>query len=1350
MSERAPSLDVFRKSGPRSVASSPFPQRQERGDTLFILDPTAGLEYTDGQTILKMNGQDSTGRYEVIRRNPQQQIVESLMFSSQEELISYMSQEGCTTKVGPKKESAKSPAKKAVSIDEKRTGIDVVYANLRVKIQEVRKILEDVDNGKEKELQEENLRTMEEEGRDILSPDTSLTDEERTVAMEVLQNEVNLLLETYEHVAADPRFDAVADPSQKGEKGKSPVAQPSDQIESQIKSADTKRPGGPKGPEGGETLTKVLSSLRAEALLDIERIVDPQTYADVRGHMTVPDESGKRYFFHFDTLLEKLGRGRNGRLSEEEVAQIETVETELGILAFKKFREVLEAQLFREQKKIEQVADLGTLDALEREWKDPDNPPNITKIWLPVWDVIPDKNQDRIKREYEKVSKRLAMDLTEKRKVLLALPTGEESTVMSGRRRKRAPQVTRPNDGQSAGEATPVKAEKEPVVLGRYRDQSGDLRDVSEKDGLYHWVVVSGEAAGETGFFKREDAEALIGGDDGWKKIPDDTEVIPPLPTTAPESGDFESVYNWKEREVGVPLVTPSVGEKNEDLWTLERLLAEVPDQSEFTLTSPGGKKFKYRRDENSIVKSGGIVVTEKVLANLVKKYALSVEGIAIPPNPIADIEKPEARSMEMKEGVPLPQGVGKYSFYYGSQGFVGVESSQEGYLVTDIAADDVGKPLLWSSESKLHALTKEQVLTDAKKEKWQKIESTDALSVLTDAVEVKTPVPEVAGPVSESAFKNKKDSEEWVLVEKEPEKIEDPKEKAMQFLREDADQKRREYVDIDYRQNSAWMKTKRFFGKSIGLAPGDADTEATLQSYTLSLSRLKDAELALLKEENLPPAELHERMGQMLRYYQRDEKLNLMKARDEVKIASTEKNWGHKVFAQIEQAGRAYNKMSRWKKYALAGLCLGTGAFGGLAVGGGLVAIRKLIMTAGAGVAFDTALQSRQVKKEKEGGDKQKERDLRVLEKTLQEEGIESLYDQMNSFLEKDILRLNKEFQAQKGKNIKRRVLAWAGATGMVFGLGSVASYIQESFPGSSVATSPETPTPPRPPIAITPDTSPLFQGAPPLITPPLLTPGSTVITFPDAPTTPGPEGASATEGHPGLVEAEETGYKTGSLDPKNQAGLDTFLKELEKDETQVVKDAIAKDELEGRWVVAAAPVPAEVPRVTIPVVEKTIAHQGQVMSQTPGVLSSTIEAYDRSQSVSLYLAENPKMKPIFLDRLGVVRMNIFQTPGTALLPRFDYVLHRESMGGTTVTQILKDFQGIEKSALHSYDGAKNPFHNTQMERLVRLVHTATHPEIFGERAVVRAGETVDEYTRRLTMLVLQNRKEIPGFMRT
>ncbi|MBP9727815.1 MAG: hypothetical protein KBD27_00395 [Candidatus Moranbacteria bacterium] len=252
------------------------------------------------------------------------------------------------------------------------------------------------------------------------------------------------------------------------------------------------------------------------------------------------------------------------------------------------------------------------------------------------------------------------------------------------------------------------------------------------------------------------------------------------------------------------------------------------------------------------------------------------------------------------------------------------------------------------------------------------------------------------------------------------------------------------DYVTTDYHQSKAWKKMTGFFDKLRGKERNDPDTESAKQRYELALTNLQEARLEELKGLGLSGEELHKKMAGMLMYFKYDERINL--ANDRSTVQSENKKFPGKVADFIEDMGKAYNKLTPAQKITLAVGILGTSALlgvtggtAGAAVGAGMMGVRRVIASLGAGVGLDalTGQGTEYLRKRSATEEHDAEiAELKVLNTPLTassvEQGIsEEALEKLNSFLSKDIESLDQKFQSQKREQFWRRTLVWGTAVG-------------------------------------------------------------------------------------------------------------------------------------------------------------------------------------------------------------------------------------------------------------------------------------------------------------------------------
>jgi len=432
---------------------------------------------------------------------------------------------------------------------------------------------------------------------------------------------------------------------------------------------------------------------------------------------------------------------------------------------------------------------------------------------------------------------------------------------------------------------------------------------------------------------KTQDEILVMAKDQGWKQI-DAPVMAPKAPDTdidkprfipfAPEEKERQysgkkgpmTVVAWGPGKYGIVFAGHTIASGVDETY-VQNLASEqewVPDTSIDDAVARNIQKQKIEKllykltfanpsleSESIALQDEGILLLAEINVHpdeaKVQQFAERVQTLlgssgaspAMPPIPRSPMEGFKS----------LPDGGREHYYIPGSVSGTGeaivVERDGEGYLVT--------------YESGIVPYSEEEIVEVAKTEGWQFY----------------------ADGLRPEDFEQKTSKE--VALEEDEKKIKD--------LRDLMEMMRLEYVSTDYNEKSKWPWLKRILGKGIGDQPSSKATEEAYERYTLALTHLKDAEIALLKgKKNLSKDEIRERMGQMIHFYDRQAVLDLARTRDQVKIESG--NFPQKVVSAAEEIGRRYNQLSRKQKFLIGGLCAGvgiaTGAVGGAMAAGGVV----------------------------------------------------------------------------------------------------------------------------------------------------------------------------------------------------------------------------------------------------------------------------------------------------------------------------------------------------------------------------------------------------------------------------
>lgn len=505
-------------------------------------------------------------------------------------------------------------------------------------------------------------------------------------------------------------------------------------------------------------------------------------------------------------------------------------------------------------------------------------------------------------------------------------------------------------------------------------------------------------------------AGSAVTGVAGVKTTKVSFKVIPDTSTPGVSGkDDMTGKTTGRRRGISHAAIPDGSGTEKEPDNRLATLLAEISNGGTFVLVSARGSRMEYKRDGDDFVNKKGDVAMGDIVKKLDKGWMVEEP---------ADTAVVTPASIEAKKEFELPD-IGSEVSYRDEFGEVikVIRVSDDHYSVILTAGDAA---VDWNADI-LKGM--------AKTGKWELISQTPVVA----SVEVVTPV-EVVAPVSEPIVPS----------------VESPKKSSIEELRTGVGEMRLEYVTIAYNQKSTWARLRRFFGANISPQPSDDDTRFSRERYERKLNELREAELAELRTGVFSSdAEMRERVGGMLKYYEVDEQNALMKTRDQVKIES--KNLGQRAISAVENLGRKYNELSRFKKYTIAAACgagaIGAGFVGGGAVlaAGGVALIRRSLGTAGLAVAVDTYLETREEKKRLGAFETVKEQRLDRLSEVMSEQG--DYISTLDQLLKDNIASLDARVQAQSRQILLRRTLSWSAASVAIAGGSWAASYVREVF---------------------------------------------------------------------------------------------------------------------------------------------------------------------------------------------------------------------------------------------------------------------------------------------------------------
>lgn len=694
--------------------------------------------------------------------------------------------------------------------------------------------------------------------------------------------------------------------------------------------------------------------------------------------------------------------------------------------------------------------------------------------------------------------------------------------------------------------------------------------------------------------------------------------------------------------------------------------------------------------------------------------------------------------------------------------------------------------------------VTQDVMRHQAEAERWRMIEAASAVS---EEEPEAAPVAVEAAPVAEAAPANPE-----APVSPEVPKVETPADSSQQkidALRTDMEEFRYKYAEMDYEKNSAWKTLTGFFRNLRDNGQKDPDTEYWKSEYMSKLMELQNLELEQIKQEGLKGDELKERMAGMLRYYKIEQAAELYRDRTQVQI--DKKGFVKKAWGTWEHIVKEYGKLSTPAKVfagvALAGLSLSSGGAAALYI----VAIRRAMGATGVAMTADALLAARAERKDKE----KTEAHLAQFKEGFEVKDAEVAVEKFASLLKGEIEQLNNGLQKKKLETLRRKGLSLGIGVGLVFGGSALASQVSGMMHHEGAVAHTEPAAAPEaassaPAAASAPEAA---SSAPARAEVPSASPGVLPQEFKvsfDRYQVTADDGKRGLWGvleehlpkdmlpqaeknriiqslenviqqkldHMSAAELKEVGFPKGNIN-QIYAGTEIDLgKLLTPEEVQKVLEgqSVAASSLaEGAervvsGAVRAHGVSAGLPEPVLSTAEvKDQAGFEKLVQQASAPKSAPV--FDTSHTEALiqknisftdpkaYLAEHQGDQVVlgrYHSTLGRLRMGIFMmNPGEGGVPiEYDYTLNGEKLGGTKISQVLRDMKGFDKGIFQNldYDRVKNPLHYDQMKDLAKFLD-ATKQAFGPDMSQVEAGESIDQYTRRMATAALRTGKEIKGF---
>ncbi len=272
-----------------------------------------------------------------------------------------------------------------------------------------------------------------------------------------------------------------------------------------------------------------------------------------------------------------------------------------------------------------------------------------------------------------------------------------------------------------------------------------------------------------------------------------------------------------------------------------------------------------------------------------------------------------------------------------------------------------------------------------------------------------------------------------------------------LEKLEREVEEARKKYAESDYKVTNTFAKLKNFFGRTFNNDPAvNSDTVYYYKNYRKALGELREFRVQSIKEkysgtDNSPARgeeekmqELKKEVGELIAYFNKDEKLNLYDARTNARAEAREGKSMETIVKKSSEIINWYRKLNWKKKLAFSGLLLvgGVGATmaatAGIAGGAGVATFivgakigQRIVGGATTGVGATLGLESLARRKEEKKSEKNKKELLAEFENDW-----ESKFDAISNYCEKEISDYGKSLQKEKQKAKERRLFGVLIAT--------------------------------------------------------------------------------------------------------------------------------------------------------------------------------------------------------------------------------------------------------------------------------------------------------------------------------
>lgn len=285
-----------------------------------------------------------------------------------------------------------------------------------------------------------------------------------------------------------------------------------------------------------------------------------------------------------------------------------------------------------------------------------------------------------------------------------------------------------------------------------------------------------------------------------------------------------------------------------------------------------------------------------------------------------------------------------------------------------------------------------------------------------------------------QTTVENSKETNESPEAAKGPETKKEP-ERSIDEIREEVAKARKEYLEFDYKKNSALSRIRKFFGnfgkgKAEKQSEEDKEISAFKDYYNKQLFELQQKIMEDAKQRNMSDEEL----SKIYVEFRTEQKITLA---DEIDNVKAEQRFGSKwgqIGNKLASVIKSYRDQPLKKKlqisaafFGATALAAGSGAALVAGAVGGAVIGRRIFMGMVTGYGVKKGLEMKGKLKEKKNIEKEKQK---FLEKLKNCKDPEERFKLLNESIPKDEDFLKKI----KNKNLRQNIIAGAAGFGVIF----------------------------------------------------------------------------------------------------------------------------------------------------------------------------------------------------------------------------------------------------------------------------------------------------------------------------